>query len=657
MKIETIPRIPRLAWWAFALCVALSFTSSAWGYTAPEHSRIGMRAIWMLRDRGEGYGGNPYAELDTLWRELFQPPDVHIELCRDLDAPSRVTRSTPIDCVAFADLAALAADHSCSPEDLARILDSTRRGVEANNGGDRTDSHWVFRVLRAAQVADLGFTEQGGVPGVIGERGHEARRRIGAELNLQLTVNDPDYLARAQENLTHFQHARGDDTQAFEAWFSAAMGGANAASSYALYHGLALVLAHEYAAECKGQICPNRASRAWRIVLAEAFALHFLQDAFASGHFQGQSRDSERRNGLHDHANSEGVWARPWDGSPRYRAHGDFFMQPVDEDHAARAVARSLEDLGVALVRGSAYQDSLVSLRGAFGRVAPAVFAYNSCAVEASPGLDTDSDPRKVMRVAMDSQRSVATDPRSYWPLLTRAFRSTPRPATEAALALDQHVNARGLALTFGAHATPFWNLSDDANGFQATVEVGPGIDADSVLSPYRDSLTFLQAVGGIEYHSRDGWTALAGFRFRLPYAWGVPVVGWLAWGPTVAVYGLTAPPWAWRRSAEATRFPWPFMNNPFPGRHLFQLTLGREATFLWRIATDPSAQGGTYQGWEFNIPVFSFAFRRSEHYSRWPWDWLVFDFGARFAWTGPHEQFEAGLALSVSTRVRYVPR
>jgi hypothetical protein len=92
----------------------------------------------------------------------------------------------------------------------------------------------------------------------------------------------------------------------------------------------------------------ERYAQAVRATLAdEAFALHFLQDSFAAGHFVGTWGNAAVRKGTHDYYNEHGLEAVSWDNQ-RFVTLGDANMRPGDADHAAAAVRESLAQLASA---------------------------------------------------------------------------------------------------------------------------------------------------------------------------------------------------------------------------------------------------------------------------------------------------------------------
>jgi hypothetical protein len=74
----------------------------------------------------------------------------------------------------------------------------------------------------------------------------------------------------------------------------------------------------------------------------EAFALHFLEDAYASGHIAGTWGKAAVRKGTHDYYNEHGLEIVTWDGK-REIAMGDAYMRINDEKITAIAVKISLD--------------------------------------------------------------------------------------------------------------------------------------------------------------------------------------------------------------------------------------------------------------------------------------------------------------------------
>ena len=65
----------------------------------------------------------------------------------------------------------------------------------------------------------------------------------------------------------------------------------------------------------------------------EAFAMHFLQDAFAAGHVSGTWGDRSQRQGTHDYYNQNGLEVFTWEGGSRSVVlMGDAYMRSEDAE-------------------------------------------------------------------------------------------------------------------------------------------------------------------------------------------------------------------------------------------------------------------------------------------------------------------------------------
>jgi hypothetical protein len=66
----------------------------------------------------------------------------------------------------------------------------------------------------------------------------------------------------------------------------------------------------------------------------EAFALHFLEDVFASGHTAGTWGNASQRKGTHDYYNEHGLEVVTWNGEIMIIT-GDAYMRKQDAETAA----------------------------------------------------------------------------------------------------------------------------------------------------------------------------------------------------------------------------------------------------------------------------------------------------------------------------------
>src|SRR5262245_30957808 len=273
----------------------------------PEHSDIMAAAIQELDPAQR-------AAFDKLWSEAR---GAHQDrLCADPIASS--TSATKPTCVNYASWPAIAGDHSCSAQDMLNTV------IEAP---------WILKV------------EQ--ISAKLKEQLAAAKRRdqqINAvrDSNLALQRADQDLATRAADNSAHFLLARPDVGISPEDYGKLVLGAGaqlNALGTYAWYHLRALEGAERMS---RGNLAPDARAQAALAVLAdEAFAVHFLEDAFAAGHVAGSWGETPIRLGTHDYYNEYGIEAVTWKGE-HYVALGDGYLRPQDEKRASAAVRDSL---------------------------------------------------------------------------------------------------------------------------------------------------------------------------------------------------------------------------------------------------------------------------------------------------------------------------
>ncbi len=290
------------------------FSSSADAWIFSEHARITRSAIARVDEHGT----------DEAMEVLLEMAHA-LGLCAAYDCSSK---GCAADAMTLEVLPALAGDHSCNTGQLRSFIDQagTKRGA------------WVREVLRVAQRADsrlAALDAKGG--GDIRTR-EDIRRR----LNVELQLADVDYVKRARLDGSHFQVAREPGPLDLGDYLTFVLDPArepNATAAYANFHVVALRLA------AAAQPLPPSAARREllaRALLAEVFAVHFLQDSFASGHFVGHWGSDATRLGTHDHY-STGIEAVRWSSrNAPYVAHGDAFLRTIEEEIVANAVAKSL---------------------------------------------------------------------------------------------------------------------------------------------------------------------------------------------------------------------------------------------------------------------------------------------------------------------------
>jgi hypothetical protein len=310
----------------------------AHSWVFPEHVEITRRAVRDL-----------YVEGTPTERALLATVNAVLGLCEE---------DFSAHCATFASLVALAGDHGCTPRALRTTLDEASRNEE----------HWLWRVLTVARETRKNLKAA--------DRSAPDREDIRRQMHVDMQSADARYLARALVDYSHFQHMRSSaSTRDVRRYLSAAFtaaGPANATASYANYHVVALRLAAEAV-----RISGSLQRRDWlaRAFMAEAFALHFLEDSFSAGHFVGHWGDEATRLGTHDYYSRTGVETGSWRApSDRFVAHGDAFLSDAEANWAAAAVRTSLAQVLRAATAEPVAERLLADVRGALGEE-----GYDTC--------------------------------------------------------------------------------------------------------------------------------------------------------------------------------------------------------------------------------------------------------------------------------------
>jgi hypothetical protein len=327
-------RIASRKWLAAALVTAcqLGLAKSAQAWLFVEHTVIGRSAVAQLDD-------NRRRVLEQAWSSFVKGDNFgSTQVCRDVTAPDTPVEYPPYPnekafntCVDLPAMAALAGDHSCDQTDLALTL-------QADWVGDLIES---FRDnYEKIRKTTLDSTERVS----LWHKSHLDAQRI-----------DGAYLSRAQQNGAHFvlprnmRDGRAERVEEYVARVAQMGAPSNAVGIYVTYHARALNAATH--AQCKADSPCANPDQARAAVLFEAVALHFLEDAFSSGHVAGAPQDADRamRMGTHDYYCRRGLSVVTWSGEA-YPAHGDAYLQPVDKSIASIAVRASLTQLVDALL-------------------------------------------------------------------------------------------------------------------------------------------------------------------------------------------------------------------------------------------------------------------------------------------------------------------
>ncbi|MCH7965000.1 MAG: hypothetical protein IH852_13800 [Bacteroidetes bacterium] len=280
---------------------------NAWVY--PEHRDIALMAIQNLSAEYRSI-------LDKLWSEARIGYESRLT-----EAVIDAAQSTNPQFLDYASWTAISGDHSCSPENLLYNV---------------LETDWILKVADVAAQLKIDLAEA--------ENRHKHINALrDSDINFQRV--DVEYATRAGSNNVHFLLARPEvGTNAREYLMACLTEGAdlNALAAYTLFHISALMKAARLNIKILSQ--KERSALILSVLADEAFALHFLEDVFASGHVAGTWGDASQRKGTHDYYNEKGLAVTTWDGK-RVVLMGDSYMRPQDAELAAISIRLSIEQL------------------------------------------------------------------------------------------------------------------------------------------------------------------------------------------------------------------------------------------------------------------------------------------------------------------------
>ena len=494
-------------------------TTFAWVF--PEHRDIAVLAVQKLDPEQQ-------AMLQKLWSEARSGHEA--QFCGPMADPAQGTNPTCIDLAAWT---AIAGDHSCSAADMLNNVLNTP---------------WILGVARVSARLKAQLA--------VAQRRHQRVNAVRSS-DIALERTDPDYVTRASSNNSHFLLPRTNVTITPEAYARLALGpkaDLNALATYVWFHLRALAMASLVA---RGGLAPEAHARTVRAALAdEAFALHFLQDSFASGHAIGTWGNTAVRKGTHDYYNEHGVSLVTWSGQP-FVALGDAYMRPQDAERAAAAV-----------------RDSLAQLMDTFAGKMTLSLADNLA--EAGPdGFDVCHEerfPETAGNVA-EVQALVPILRQTPAPTLGAGLGELPRFRAELGPFIGVSAAARGGVLS-GGFGTMQGGTSGTA-GLEVAARLGLGLEG--VLNESSDGLAFAElglrqdahSTGTAAVPGRGGITA----RFRVPF-WLIPG-DLLVAAPILAFTSRRSLQKMAVQAANGGLIPWQAGIATRIGR--FQLVLGRE--------------------------------------------------------------------------------
>jgi len=274
-----------------------------------EHRHIGVLAIRDL---------SPYqhAVLQNLWSDARKGHESRLT-----DSVVESHQGLNPDRIDYATWFGLAGDHSCSPGQLLNTV---------------LESDWVLKVAAVSAHLEKNIKDA---------KSESAQINYLHESDIQFQRVDPEYATRAGSNNVHFLLARPNVSTDVTAYLTACLTKdtpVNAIGAYVSYHLDAVWKASRYATE--NLTAEEKSKLALSIFADEAFAIHFLEDAFAAGHIAGIWGTAAVRKGTHDYYNGQGLEVVTWNGKHMVLM-GDAFMRPEDAEIASATIRLSLQEL------------------------------------------------------------------------------------------------------------------------------------------------------------------------------------------------------------------------------------------------------------------------------------------------------------------------
>jgi len=568
---------------ACLMTASLTLSTPARAWLLTEHTDLTNRAAEALPDR-------LWKTLDAAWKRARCDLGAgrgtgwsRTRLCRVFNRTEMVRVPKDDDgCVSFSALPALAADHACSPSELTRTI------AAAPWLGSLIAEGVRFRASLEAADHDGGEI-------------YDARRLH----DVKLQFVDRGYAGRAAISTAHFQQTRRFDT--IDEHLADALSTGNrqhALALYLSYHLAALRLADEGTRCATGTSMGSAASAPppscdpavllWRALTHEGFALHFLEDAFSSGHIVGSWGDDAERKGTHDYYCRDGLDVTTWDGAS-YVAHGDAYLTDEDVRHVARAAASSLRQL--ALVLGPLTPDAhrwdreRPEARGivdAARRVAVPDELDVCVSSTVTPGLDRLASATFVTAVIRQ------------WPRPPRRSPALPRFDTEFGFFVGGSV-----AISQGG-IVPLDTGVAEWEG-QAQLGLGLGFSGDGLFEGRAYGRFGAEALlGALHNVSRADSAFGLGVRVQLPFA--------VLPGDVVLLGPLAALGWGWPAEQIAKGGTIPFFRPvALSDSARFQVSLGREVALMWFL---PRGREGSARPRRFQVrvPALELAFGDRYH-------------------------------------------
>ena len=461
------------------IVISLGLSAHAWVY--PEHREFSLLAIQKLDPSRK-------ATLDQLWSMARKGYESRLtESVADFNQGERPTQ---LDWAAWA---AISGDHSTSPVNmLYNVL----------------ETDWILKVADIAARLNTGLKEA--------DNASETQNRL-RESDIRLLRADPEYVSRAGGNYGHFMLARPEVKTTAEDYFETCYRegcALNLVGNYKWFHASALMKAQRLADK---NLSPEQRSALALAALAdEAFALHFLNDGFASGHVSGIWGDAAQRKGTHDYYNERGLEVTTWKGE-RVVIMGDAYMRPEDGEMAANAVVISLSQFLDAANGRLGY--ALLS------DLSPVIMAdtFNVGKAEYMPRRDLDTAFNALFFTVLETlpvpglATGLGEIPRfrseigPFVGLAASARGAVVSSGFESSQVTSGFVPGLGLSIRFGLGMEGVLNESGDGLAF---LDLGWQLDGASSMKYYNEPLLKYYGAMLSAIPSRDAYFA----RLRLPF-------------------------------------------------------------------------------------------------------------------------------------------
>ncbi len=290
----------------FLLFILFQFNTALYAWIYPEHRDITVRAVEELTPENR-------IALDKIWLDARKGHEKR--LTESIIDVTQTVKPRQLD---FGAWPAIAGDHSCSPENMLDEILNT---------------DWILKVADIAAQLKIDIKKSK-------TRSEHINSIRDSDIKFQRA--DPMYATRAGSNNSHFLLERLDpEIDGYQYAFSCLREGAplNALGVYTFFHISALKKAA--ALNNNDLSAEDRSALSLSALADEAFAIHFLEDAFAAGHVAGTWGDASQRKGTHDYYNEKGLEITTWEGK-HIVMMGDAYLRPQDMEVTAEAVRKSL---------------------------------------------------------------------------------------------------------------------------------------------------------------------------------------------------------------------------------------------------------------------------------------------------------------------------